>query len=197
MHELSLVLATNNPHKVKEIRDILPESFNFLTLSEAGVTAQLPETTGTIPGNALQKARAVRELTGLNCLADDSGLMVEALNGEPGVDSAHFAGLPPNPEANNAKLLNLMMRLKNRKASFITVLALILDGEERLFEGRVKGTIATELRGSEGFGYDPLFIPDGYTLTFAEMQAEEKNRISHRAKALRALQHYFDLKRQI
>jgi XTP/dITP diphosphohydrolase len=194
MHELSLVLATNNPHKVKEIRDILPESFNFLTLSEAGISSQLPETTGTIPGNALQKARTVWELTGLNCLADDSGLLVDALEGQPGVDSAHFAGLPPNPEANNAKLLNLMKGHENRKAAFVSVLALILYGEEMLFEGRINGTIAKRLRGNEGFGYDPLFIPDGFKLTFAQMKPQEKNLISHRARALEALQSYFDLK---
>lgn len=191
MHKIRILLASCNTNKTKEIRDILPESFNLLTLSDAGVSSQIPETTGTIPGNALQKARTVWELTGLNCLADDSGLLVDALEGQPGVDSAHFAGLPPNPETNNAKLLTLMKGLENRKASFVTVLALILNGEEMLFEGRVNGTIATQLRGNQGFGYDPLFIPEGYSLTFAEMKPEEKNRISHRARALEALQSFF------
>lgn len=187
MHELSVVLASNNPHKVKEIREILFKGCKFLSLEEAGVRAELPETTGTIAGNALQKARAVWKITGLNCLADDSGLLVEALGSLPGVDSAHFAGLPPDPSRNNQKLLELMDGINDRRASFITVLALILDGEEFLFEGRVNGSIATSPRGNSGFGYDPLFIPEGSALTFAEMDEIEKNRISHRAKALEQL----------
>ncbi len=185
MHRIRLVLATNNPHKVKEIRKILPESFELLTLKDAAVHEDLPETSGSIPGNAVQKAMKVWELTGMQCVADDSGLEVDALDGKPGVDSAHFAGHPRNDARNIIFLLDQLEGVVNRQASFVTVLAYVKSGQVYLFEGRVKGTITNKPLGNNGFGYDPVFIPEGFDKTFAELSEEEKNAISHRAKALK------------
>jgi XTP/dITP diphosphohydrolase len=148
---------------------------------------ELPETTGTIPGNALQKARFTFEVTGKNCLADDSGLLVESLDNQPGVDSAFYAGLPRNDQRNIEKLLINLQDKTNRKARFITVLALILDGKEFLFEGEVVGEITHSPSGNLGFGYDPVFVPKGYQHTFAELDPDLKNKISHRANALQKM----------
>jgi XTP/dITP diphosphohydrolase len=194
MHMIRLVLATNNPHKVKEIRIILPESFELLDLKQAGVTEELPETSGTIEGNAIQKALRVWELTGMQCVADDSGLEVEVLGGKPGVDSAHFAGLPRNDARNIIFLLDQLEGVQNRRARFRTVLAYVQNGEVFTFEGTVQGVITNAQRGTGGFGYDPVFVPEGFEKSFAELPAEVKNSISHRANALK-LFHDFIVKR--
>lgn len=187
MHKIRLVLATNNQHKVSEIRKILPKSFELLTLNEAGLEADLPETTGSIAGNAAQKAISVWKLAGCDCIADDSGLEVDALGGKPGVDSAHFAGLPRNDDRNIVFLLDQMEGIQNRKANFKTVIALVKEGNVHLFEGKVNGVITNSRRGTGGFGYDPVFIPEGFDKTFAELPEEIKNSISHRANALKEL----------
>ena len=159
----------------------------MVTATEAGITEEIPETQPTIEGNALQKARYVYEHTGLNCFADDTGLEVEALNGAPGVYSARYAGEHVSYADNNVLLLKNLAGCENRKARFRTVIALIVDGKEYLFEGRVEGAIATEPHGEGGFGYDPLFVPEGSQLTFAEMSSEAKNKISHRGRAVAKL----------
>lgn len=191
---ISLILASNNQHKIKEIRKILPESFELKSLKEAGVTAELPETKGSIHGNAVQKARFVWETTGIECLADDSGLEIESLNDRPGVDSAHYSGFPISADRNMDLVLSEMKGMENRKASFVTVLALIYKGECYEFEGRVFGVITEEKRGQNGFGYDPIFIPEGQTFTFAEMEEDAKNAMSHRARALAKLKAFFESK---
>lgn len=183
----TLVFATNNLHKLEEVRDILGGSFRIASLKEIGCTDDIPETADTLEGNALQKARYVKEKFGYDCFADDTGLEVEALGGAPGVFSARYAGPGHDSEANMQKLLKELERKTNRQAQFRTVVALLLDGEEYTFEGIVRGTILTERRGTAGFGYDPVFVPEGYAETFAEMGSEEKNRISHRARAVQKL----------
>ncbi|MBK7965250.1 MAG: RdgB/HAM1 family non-canonical purine NTP pyrophosphatase [Bacteroidetes bacterium] len=192
---MSLVLATNNPYKVLEIRKILPKSFDLKSLKDAGVTAELPETKGTIKGNAVQKAMFVWESTGIECLADDSGLEIENLNGRPGVDSAFYSGFPISAERNMDLVLSELKETENRRASFVTILALIYQGECYQFEGRIFGVISEEKRGNNGFGYDPIFIPDGQLLTFAEMDENAKNTMSHRAKALQKLKGFFESNR--
>ena len=192
MYKIRIVLATNNQHKIREIRKILPESYELVTLAEAGVQEELPETMGSIEGNAIQKAERVWELTGCECIADDSGLEVEVLDGRPGVHSAYFAGEPRNDHRNIIFLLDQMEGTGNRKARFRTVIALVRNGEALTFEGIIEGVITHKMMGAGGFGYDPVFIPDGYSLTFAEMDESEKNRISHRAKALQKLRAYFE-----
>lgn len=183
----TLVFATNNLHKLEEVRDILGGSFRIASLKEIGCTDDIPETADTLEGNALQKARYVKDKFGYDCFADDTGLEVEALGGAPGVFSARYAGPGHDSEANMRKLLKELEGKMNRQAQFRTVVALLLDGEEYTFEGIVRGTILTERRGTAGFGYDPVFVPEGYAETFAEMGSEEKNRISHRARAVQKL----------
>ena len=183
----TLVFATNNLHKLEEVRDILGGSFRIASLKEIGCTDDIPETADTLDGNALQKARYVKDKFGYDCFADDTGLEVEALGGAPGVFSARYAGPGHDSEANMQKLLKDLEGKTNRQAQFRTVVALLLDGEEYTFEGIVRGTILTERRGTAGFGYDPVFVPEGYAETFAEMGSEEKNRISHRARAVQKL----------
>ncbi len=187
MHTIRLVLATNNGHKINEIRKILPESYELVTLLEAGVHEELPETFPTIEGNAIQKASRVWELTGCECVADDSGLEVDALDGRPGVHSAYFAGEPRNDIRNIMFLLDQMEGVINRKARFRTVIALVREGGVHTFEGTVEGTITNRMMGNGGFGYDPVFIPDGYNQTFAELDSTVKNCISHRSRALKKL----------
>lgn len=187
-----LVFATNNPHKLAEIRAIFADRCQILSLEEIGCHEEIPETAPTLEGNALQKARWVAERFNCDCFADDTGLEVDALSGEPGVMSARYAsvngrGDGHDSSANSALLLERMTGHTNRKARFRTVIALIADGEEILVEGIVEGNIADAPRGKDGFGYDPLFIPDGHTRTFAEMTADEKNTISHRKRASEAL----------
>ena len=184
---MKIVFATHNAHKVSEVQAVLGSEYQLVTATEAGITEEIPETQPTIEGNALQKARYVYEHTGLNCFADDTGLEVEALNGAPGVYSARYAGEHVRYADNNVLLLKNLAGCENRKARFRTVIALIVDGKEYLFEGRVEGTIATEPHGEGGFGYDPLFVPEGSQLTFAEMSSEAKNKISHRGRAVAKL----------
>lgn len=184
---MKIVFATNNPHKVKEINEVLSDAFEIISLQEIGCEEDIPETQPTLKGNALQKARYVKENYGMDCFAEDTGLEIEALNGEPGVVTARYAGLSRDPDANMNLVLNKLHDKENRNAQFRTVIALILNGEEYLFEGIVKGSIALEKRGTGGFGYDPIFIPEGYNETFAELSSEIKNEISHRAKATRQL----------
>lgn len=184
---MKIAFATHNAHKVSEVQAVLGSEYQLVTATEAGISEEIPEMQPTIEGNALQKARYVYEHTGLNCFADDTGLEVEALNGAPGVYSARYAGEHVSYADNNKLLLKNLAGCQNRKARFRTVIALILDGKEHLFEGRVEGTIATEPHGEGGFGYDPLFIPEGSQLTFAEMSPEAKNGISHRGRAVAKL----------
>lgn len=180
---IELCFATNNQHKLDEVSHQLGNSFVLKTLRDIGCTDELPETSGTITGNSRQKADYVWTHFGISCFADDSGLEVEALGGEPGVDSAHYSG-SRDAQKNMEKLLRELAGNTNRKAQFITVFTLVLHGVEHQFEGRIEGQILTELRGSGGFGYDPIFQPDGYNQTFAEMSVEEKNGMSHRSRAL-------------
>lgn len=182
-----LVFATNNEHKVEEIRNKLGGLFEISTLKEIGCTEEIPEDSGTLEGNAQQKSHYLFSKYGCDCFADDTGLEVEALNNEPGVYSARYAGESKDPEANMDKLLLNLKNHSNRKARFRTVISLIIDGKEYLFEGIANGKILTERHGSKGFGYDPIFQPDGYNLSFAELSMEEKNAISHRGKAVEKL----------
>lgn len=182
-----LVFATNNPHKLKEISSILADQLEILSLNDINCHEDIPETAKTLEGNALLKAQFVYDIYNMDCFADDTGLEVEALNGEPGVYSARYAGEEHDSEANKLKLLKNMQGKKNRKAQFRTVISLILNGEKHQFEGIIKGEITTEERGISGFGYDPIFIPKGYDLTFAELGDEIKNKISHRSQAVNKL----------
>ena len=182
-----LIFATNNAHKLGEVQALLGDAFELVTLRECGITEDIPETAATLEGNALQKARYVYEKTGLDCFADDTGLEVDALNGAPGVHSARYATDGHDFAANNRLLLKNLEGVVDRTARFRTVIALILGGVEYTFEGRVEGTIATSESGSEGFGYDPLFVPSGEIITFAQMSAEAKNAISHRGRAVAKL----------
>ncbi|MEK7254198.1 MAG: non-canonical purine NTP diphosphatase [Bacteroidota bacterium] len=190
----SLVFATGNPNKIKEVHEILSGEFEILSLPDIGCPEDLPETNPTLEGNALQKARFVAENFGVNCFAEDTGLEIKALNGEPGVFSARYAGENKNPDANIELVLKKMQDASDRSARFKTVIALILDGQEYLFEGIAEGKIRREKSGAGGFGYDPIFQPDNFDTTFAEMQAAEKNAISHRGKAVCLLTDF--LKRQ-
>lgn len=180
-----IVFATNNVHKLEEVADILGEEFEVLGLRAIGCTADIPETSDTFAGNALQKAQYVKEHYGYDCFADDSGLEVDALNGAPGVYSARYSG--GGSEENMTKLLHKLTGKSERGAQFRTVIALLIGEETHLFEGIVRGTIIDERRGEGGFGYDPIFVPEGYDLTFAQLGSEVKNRISHRAKAVEQL----------
>ncbi len=184
---MKLNFATNNNHKLKEVQEVLGDSFQIESLHELGIHEDIPENQQTLEGNALQKARFLYQKTGESCFADDTGLEVEALNGAPGVYSARYAGESKNSLDNMALLLKNMEGKQNRKARFRTVIALILDGKEYLFEGIVNGVITEQPRGTAGFGYDPLFVPDGYATTFAEMDSESKNAISHRGLAVEKL----------
>ena len=176
------VFATNNAHKLEEVTAILGDKIELLSMKDIHCSADIPETADTLEGNALLKARYIFENYHLDCFADDTGLEVEALNGAPGVYSARYAGDAHNSEANMQKLLQDMEGMENRKARFRTVFALIVNGKEHLFEG-IKGEITKHRHGTSGFGYDPVFIPEGYTQTYAEMGSELKNKISHRAVA--------------
>ena len=189
-----LCFATNNAHKLEEIQAILGDSFELLSLKDINCTEELPETGDTLEANSLQKAQYLYDHYQVNCFADDSGLEVHALGGEPGVDSAHYAG-PQRSHADNVNLLLKNLSDKtDRSAQFRTVITLIQNGKVSQFEGTIKGQIISELRGSAGFGYDPIFIPEGYTATFAEMSLTEKGKISHRAKAFGKLVAFLDSK---
>jgi XTP/dITP diphosphohydrolase len=187
---MTLVFASNNEHKIKEIKSLLGNSFTLLSLHDINIREDIPEEEPQIEGNALSKARYIFNVSGLNVFADDTGLEIAALNGLPGVHSARFAGENKDSSANIEKVLSLLGNTENRKARFRTVIALILEKKEYLFEGIVNGTITKEKRGIEGFGYDPIFLPDGKTCTFAEMELSEKNTISHRALAFEKLKKF-------
>ena len=182
-----LVVATNNAHKLEEISAILGNEMELLSLKDIHCNADIPETADTLEGNARQKAMYIHENYGMDCFADDTGLEVEALNGAPGVFSARYAGDGHNSEANMQKLLKELEEKENRKAQFRTAICLIMEGKEYLFEGIVKGHIIEEKRGGAGFGYDPIFVPEGYNQTFAELGNDVKNTISHRARAVEKL----------
>ena len=184
---MEIIFASNNLNKIREINNVLGNSFTLLSLRDINMNEDIPENEITLEGNALIKARHIYEAAGMNVFADDTGLEVEALNGRPGVHSARFAGENKDSDANIEKLLSLLEDETNRNARFRTVIALIFDGKEYLFEGVVTGTIIKERRGKMGFGYDPVFIPEGKSVTFAEMDLAEKNRISHRARAFEKL----------
>lgn len=188
---MKLIFATNNSHKLDEVRGILGDGWEVLSLKDIGCNEDIPETADTFQGNALQKARYVKEHYGLDCFADDTGLEVTALGGEPGVHSARYAG-DHDSEANMTKLLGKLKEKSDRSAQFRTVIALILNGQEFLFEGIVKGCIATERHGDGGFGYDPIFVPEGFDKTFAEIGPEAKNMVSHRGRAVRKLADYLN-----
>lgn len=187
---MKLVFATNNKNKIREIKEILGNKFDVLSLDDIGCKEDIPETQPTIEGNAMQKAEYVFAKYNVNCFADDTGLEVEALNGKPGVYSARYAGLQRNSNDNIDKLLKELETKSNKNARFKTVVALIIDGTKTDFTGIVEGKIITEKKGEKGFGYDPVFVPKGYTQTFAEMPANEKNAISHRGRAIRKLVDY-------
>ena len=182
-----LVFATNNLHKLEEVSAILGNQIELLSLNDINCHVDIPETADTLEGNALLKSRFIYENYGMNCFADDTGLEVEALEGAPGVYSARYAGDGHNSEANMIKLLDNLKEKKNRKAQFRTAISLIIDEKEYLFEGIIKGEIGTIKKGDSGFGYDPIFVPEGYNETFAELGSDIKNKISHRALAINKL----------
>ena len=184
---MKLVFATNNKNKIKEIKALLPDSLTILSLDDIGCHEDIPETADTITGNALQKAKHVFDKYGYNCFADDTGLEIEALNGEPGIYSARYAGPQRDANDNMDKVLANLKGKDNRSAHFKTVIALIIEDSTTLFEGVANGEITTTKSGVEGFGYDPIFKPKGYDITFSEMSLEEKNKISHRGKATQQL----------
>jgi XTP/dITP diphosphohydrolase len=184
---MELVFATGNRNKVAEVQKLIGDKIKLLSLKDIHCDVDIPETSDSLAGNALQKAKYIQDHYKLNCFADDSGLEVEALKGAPGVDSAYYAGPQKNDADNLQKLLNDLAETRNRKACFKTVIALILDEKEYFFEGVIYGAITSQPFGHGGFGYDPVFVPEGYDKTFAQMTIEEKNRISHRAKAIQKL----------
>jgi non-canonical purine NTP pyrophosphatase, rdgB/HAM1 family len=184
---MDIIFATNNNHKLHEVSEYIKNKYTILSLKEIGCLEDIPETAETLEGNALLKARYVYERFGKDCFADDTGLEVEALNNAPGVYSARYAGTDKDAGANMRKLLTELEGKTNRKARFRTVVALIKEGKEYLFEGEVRGTIVHEPKGVNGFGYDPIFVPENYDKTFAELDLTVKNQISHRANAVKKL----------
>lgn len=191
---MRLVFATNNKHKLEEVRSILGDRVEVLSLNDINCHDDIPETAETLQGNALIKARYIYNKYGIDCFADDTGLEVDALNGEPGVYSARYAGEQHCSEDNMNKLLQNLTGKTNRNAQFRTVIALIINGEETLFDGIVKGTISKEKTGDSGFGYDPIFVPEGHTESFAQMDSKQKNKISHRYRAVVKLCDYLKKK---
>jgi XTP/dITP diphosphohydrolase len=187
---MKLVFATNNPHKLQEINQLLDDSIELLSLSDINCFEEIPENQETIEGNAAEKSFYIWNKYGINCFADDTGLEIEALNGEPGVYSARYAGEEKSPEKNMDLVLQKLSEIKNRKARFKTVISLVMDGKETQFEGIVNGRILEEKRGKTGFGYDPIFQPEESHLSFAEMSMDEKNKISHRGRAVQKLVDY-------
>lgn len=182
-----LVFATNNAHKLEEVKEVVGDNFDILSLKDIGCHEDIEEPGETLEENALIKARYVKEKYGYDCFGDDTGLEADALDGAPGVYSARYAGGDHDAKANMKKLLKELDGVTNRKAQFRSVIVLILDGKEYMFEGKIEGAIITEEKGSAGFGYDPIFQPDGYTETFAQLGMDVKNNISHRALATKAL----------
>jgi len=194
---MKLVFATNNKHKVQELQAIIGNNFELLSLQDIGCFDDIPEEQPTLEGNARQKAFYIFEKFGFACFADDTGLEIEALNGEPGVYSARYAGEERNSEANMDKVLQKMEKITRRNARFRTVISLVINGNEKQFEGVAEGEILKEKRGGAGFGYDPIFQPQGFSLSFAEMKLDEKNEISHRAKATQKLVQYLKSEKQV
>lgn len=191
---MKLVFATNNPNKIIEVQQMLPSSMEIISLESIGCFEEIPETADTIEENAIMKANYITQNYGYDCFADDTGLEVSALNGKPGVDSAHYAGAQRNSEDNMNKLLESLDAVVNRKAQFKTVIALNLNGKQHLFTGIANGTITLEKTGNHGFGYDPIFQPDGYKVTFAQLSLKEKGSISHRGKATEQLINFLKTK---
>lgn len=191
-----LIFATNNAHKIREIQEILGSSFIIKSLKETGIDTEIPETCDTLEGNASQKARFIYGLSGMNCFADDTGLEIDALGGRPGVYSARYAGPQCSFDDNIEKVLQEMKGISDRRARFRCVISLILEGTEFTFEGTVSGIILQSRRGTSGFGYDPLFLPDGYQQSFAEMPPYLKNGISHRGRAATAMEHFLKNRNQ-
>nr|WP_321353698.1 non-canonical purine NTP diphosphatase [uncultured Draconibacterium sp.] len=187
---MKLVFATNNKHKLEELQAILGNHFTLLSLKDIECFDEIPEEQPTLEGNASQKAYYIYDKFGMNCFADDTGLEIEALNGEPGVFSARYAGEDKNSEANMQKVLEKLAKINDRNARFRTVISLVIDGEEEQFEGIVNGEILTKKRGDSGFGYDPIFKPEGLDQSFAEMGLEDKSKISHRGRAVQKLVDY-------
>lgn len=193
---MKIIFATNNAHKLSEVQAVLGSDFELVTPRQCGIEEEIPETAETLEGNASQKSHYLYEKTRLDCFADDTGLEVEALDGAPGVHSARYATDGHDFQANNRLLLKNLEGVENRRARFRTVISLIEQGEEHLFEGIVEGRIIDHESGREGFGYDPLFVPEGFDRTFAEMTAEEKNEVSHRGRAVRKLVAYLHEKQK-
>ena len=185
-----LVFATNNLHKLEEVRHAAGDHFQILSMKDIGCNDDIPETADTLEGNASIKSNWIREKYGYDCFADDTGLEIEALDGKPGVYSARYAGPGHDHQKNMDRVLKELDGIENRKARFRTVISLIMEKKELFFEGIVEGTILTEKHGTKGFGYDPIFRPGGYSVSFAEMDLEEKNKISHRGKVVRKLAAY-------
>jgi len=188
----TIVFATNNNHKLKEVNAIMPSGIKVISLADLNCTEEIPETADTLEGNALLKARFIHQKYKCDCFADDTGLEVDALNGDPGVYSARYAGDACDSVANMQKLLSNLMGEPNRDAHFKTVIALILDGVEYLFEGVINGSVTQTPHGNNGFGYDPVFVPEGYQHTFAELGDDIKNTISHRAKGIQKLANFLN-----
>ena len=189
---MKIVFATNNPNKLKEIQSLIPKEIEIIGLNEIGCNEDIPETGDTLEANAFQKAHYIKDNFNYDCFADDTGLEIDELNGDPGVYSARYAGPERNENANMNKVLNELKGKKNRKAQFRTAIALILKGEEHLFEGKVEGYISKDKQGNEGFGYDPIFIPENDIRSFAQMSLQEKGVISHRGRAVRKLVAYLN-----
>lgn len=190
MTDNTLIFATGNPNKVKEVKAILDGHIEVKSMKEIGCTDDIPETSPTLEGNAILKANYLKEHYKVDCFSEDTGLEIESLNGEPGVYSARYGGDNTNANKNMELVLSKLEGIENRKAQFRTVIALIQKGQTHLFEGIVKGHISTEKSGHQGFGYDPIFVPDGYDISFAEMDSNTKNKISHRGQAIRKLTHF-------
>ncbi len=184
---MKLVFATNNPNKVQEVQAMISSGIQLLSLADIGCTVDIPETSSTIEGNAIQKVQYVKERYGYDCFADDTGLEVDILDGEPGVYSARYAGKAKDSDANMCKLLEKLKEQENRNAHFKTVIALSINGNLETFTGICQGKITKYKRGDQGFGYDPIFLPNGFDKTFAELSLEQKNSISHRALAIKQL----------
>jgi XTP/dITP diphosphohydrolase len=190
---MQLIFATHNKNKLKEVKSLMPNTISLLSLDDINLINEIEETSTTIEGNALLKAQTIYKQTGINCFADDTGLLVDALNGAPGVYSARYAGEQKNDEDNMRKLLLDLLDKETRNAHFKSVMALIIDGKEYLFEGIINGKIISEKIGTNGFGYDPIFVPNGYTETFAQLNSETKNAISHRGIALNKLINFINV----
>jgi len=189
---MKIVFATNNPNKLKEIQSLIPKEIEIISLKEIGCNEDIPETGDTLEANAFQKAHYIKDNFNYDCFADDTGLEIDELNGDPGVYSARYAGPERNANANMNKVLNELKGKKNRKAQFRTAIALILKDEEHLFEGKVEGYISKDKQGNEGFGYDPIFIPENNIRSFAQMSMQEKGAISHRGRAVKKLVTYLN-----